>query len=146
MSEPLFKAIPESRGCGDREGGGVYAESGLGPGGSALEHFLFDPPLALPEGVDLVNKPLLWARTDPITGEPVLDLETQEPIYDLLIWVGAEHYPEAADYIEETRRLGASRRLNPQMDLSKLTRQSSMLLAHPHAIITDWRDLTPFQL
>ncbi len=143
MFEEFCKAIPEPRGCGERESGGVYIECGVGSGGSPLEHFLLDPPLPLPEGVDLVNKPQLWLRTDPASGTPVLDPQTQEPIYDVLIWVGAEYYPEAADYIEETRRLGASRRLNPQMDLSKLTRRSRMLLAHPRAIIVSWSDLIP---
>ncbi len=139
------KAIPEPRGCGEREPGGVYAECGLSPFGSPLEHFLFDPPLPLSEGMDLVNKPRVYQRVDPASGEAVLDPQTNEPIYDLLIWVGAEHYPEAPDYIEETRRLGASRRLNPQMDLSKLTRKSRMLLAHPHAIIVHGLDLIPPQ-
>ncbi len=54
------RAIPDERGCGDREPGGVYAESGLSRYGSPLEYFLFDPPLPLPAGVDLVNKPQLW--------------------------------------------------------------------------------------
>jgi len=95
------RAIPEERGCGDREPGGVYVESGLSPYGSPLEHFLFDPPLPLPAGVDLVNKPQLWQRVDPETQEPVLDSETGRPVYDLLIHIGAEHYPYAPDYIEE---------------------------------------------
>lgn len=145
MFNNFDKAIPEPRGCGKREPGGVYAECGLSPYGRPLEHFLFDPPLPLPDGVDLVNKPQLWMRTDPTSGDPVLNQETGQPIYDLLIWIGAEHYPEAPDYIEETRHLGASRRLNPQMDLTRLTRQSRMLLAHPHAIIVLWRDLIPPQ-
>jgi len=143
MFDPFLKAIPEPRGCGEREEGGVYAECGFSPYGSPLEHFLFDPPLPLPDGIDLINKPQLWQRADPVSGEPVLDPETDAPVYDLLIWIGAEHYPEAADYIEETRRLGASRRLNPQMDLSKLTCRSRMVLAHPKAIIASWRDLMP---
>ncbi len=137
------RAIPAPRGCGERKPGGVYAECVLSPFGSPLEHFLFDPPIPLPEGLDLVNKPQLWVRTDPASGSPVLDPETNRPIYDVLIWVGAEHYPEATDYIEETRSLGASRRLNPQMDLSKLTRRSRMLLAHPRAFIASWCDLLP---
>ena len=125
MFDNFPKAIPEPRGCGEREEGGVYAECGLAPMGSPLEHFLFDPPWPLPDGLDLINKPQLWQRADPVTGEPVLDPETHAPVYDLLIWIGAEHYPEAVDYIEETRRLGASRRLNPKLDLDKLNSQES---------------------
>jgi hypothetical protein len=93
------KAIPEPRGCGERSPGGIYAECGKSPFGSPLEYFLFDPPLPLSEGMDLVNKPQLWMRTDPPSGEPVVDPDTGQPIYDLLIWVGAKHYPEAPDYI-----------------------------------------------
>jgi hypothetical protein len=137
------KAIPEPRGCGEREEGGVYAESGLSDRGKPIEHFLFDPPLPLPEGIDLVNKPQLWQRVDPESGELAQDTLTGKPIYDLLIWIGAEHYPYAPDYIEETRRLGASRRLNPNLDLTVLTRQSRMLLAHPRAILPCWHELIP---
>src|SRR5882762_4296704 len=91
MFDDFPKAIAEPRGCGEREEGGVYAECGPSPSGSPLEHFLFDPPLPLPDGVDLINKPQLWQRADPVSGEPVLDLETDAPVYDLLIWIGAEH-------------------------------------------------------
>jgi hypothetical protein len=91
------KADPVPRGCGEREPGGVYAESGLSPRGRPLVEFLFDPPLPIPEGLDLINKPQLWMRTL-ASGEPALDEEGQ-PIFDLLIWVGAEHYPYCSDYL-----------------------------------------------
>jgi hypothetical protein len=84
------KAEPVERGCGEREQGGVYAECGLSPYGSPLEHFLIDPPQPLPEGLDIINKPQLWE--DPATG-----------ITHLLIWIGGEHYEWCSDYIEETR-------------------------------------------
>ncbi len=97
--DPDFpKADPSSRGCGDREPGGVYIESGLSSRGRPLEEFLVDPPLQIPEGLDLVNKPQTWQRMLP-SGEPVLD-EDELPIYDLLIWVGAEFYPYCPDYLE----------------------------------------------
>ena len=104
------KAEPVERGCGEREQGGVYAECGLSPYGSPLEHFLIDPPQPLPEGLDIINKPQLWE--DPATG-----------ITHLLIWIGSEHYEWCSDYIEETSRFGASRRINPNLDLSRLTRR-----------------------
>jgi hypothetical protein len=135
------KADPVPRGCGEREPGGVYAESGLSPHGRPLEEFLFDPPLPIPEGLDLINKPLLWQRTL-ASGEPALD-ENDLPIFDLLIWVGAEHYPYCPDYLEETRRYGASRRLNPNLDLSQLSRSSRMILAHPHVLNTTWQEQRP---
>jgi hypothetical protein len=135
------RAIPEPRGCGEREPGGVYAECGLSKDGLPLEYFAFCPPLPIPPGLDLVNKPQLWPRTDPASGEPQFDPFTGQPIYDLLIHIGAEHYPEPSDYYEETKRLGASRRLNPNLDLTLLTSSSRMLLAHPRAIIVGWQEL-----
>jgi hypothetical protein len=131
------KADPVPRGCGDREPGGVYAESGLSPWGRPLEEFLFDPPLPLPEGLDLVNKTQVWPRTL-ATGEQARDGD-ELPIYDLLIWVGAEHYPHLPDYIEELRRYGASRRLNANLDLSLLSCSSRMILAHPYTLNTAWQ-------
>ncbi len=137
------KADPVPRGCGEREPGGVYAESGLSPRGRPLEEFLFDPPLPIPEGLDLINKPQLWQRTF-ASGEPALD-EKGQPIFDLLIWVGEEHYKYCPDYLEETRRYGASRRLNPNLDLSLLSRSSRMILAHPHVLNTRWQEQRPPQ-
>jgi intein/homing endonuclease len=102
--KPVFdhdfpKADPVPRGCGEREPGGIYAECGLSPRGRPLEEFLIDPPLPVPEGLDLVNKPMLWQRTL-ASGEPALDKDGQ-PIYDLLILVGQEHYPYVPDFLEE---------------------------------------------
>lgn len=130
-------SVGVSRGCGSvRTPGGVYVECGLFASSDntrILEHFLFDPPLAIPPGLDLVNKPQLW--TDSATG-----------LTHLLIWVGAEHYPYVADYIEETRRFGASRKLSPTLDFSRLTPgKSRMMLAHPRCLNTAWEDMTlPF--
>jgi hypothetical protein len=141
FNQDFPKADPVPRGCGDREPGGIYAESGLSPRGLPLEEFLIDPPLPVPPGLDLVNKPQTWQRTLPF-GEPALDGEGL-PIFDLLIWVGQEHYPYCPDYLEETIRFGASRRLNPNLDLSLLSRSSRMILAHPLVINTTWQEQRP---
>lgn len=127
---PTVFANPVPRGCGERSAGGVYVESGLGPGGRPLEDFLFDPPLPVPEGLDLVNKPQIW--DDPVTGVP-----------HLWVWVGAEYYPYLPDYLEETRRFGASRKLNPNLDLSRLVPASRLMLAHPFALNAAWLDQRP---
>ena len=126
------KADPVERGCGEREQGGVYAETGLSRYGSPLEYFMIDPPRPLPEGLDIINKPQLWE--DPATG-----------ITHLLIWIGGEHYEYTPDYVEETKRFGASRRINPNLELSRLTRESRMILAHPRAINTLWEEQAPPQ-
>ena len=41
------KADPVERGCGEREQGGVYAETGLSPYGTPLEYFLIDPGMGV---------------------------------------------------------------------------------------------------
>jgi len=135
------KADPVERGCGERQPGGVYLETGLSSHGRPLEEFLLDPPLPVPDGLDLINKPQLWQRTFPL-GEPVSDAE-EHPIYDILMWVGAEFYPYCPDFIEEVRRYGASRRLNPNLDLSLLSRASRMILVHPRARNLAWQTQTP---
>jgi hypothetical protein len=135
------KADPVERGCGERQPGGVYLETGLSPHGRPLEEFLLDPPVAVPDGLDLANKPQLWQRTF-ASGEPVCDAE-EHPIYDILMWVGAEFYPYCPDFIEEVRRYGASRRLNPNLDLSLLSRSSRMILVHPRARNLAWQTQMP---
>src|SRR5258708_36853707 len=67
-------------------------------------------------------------------------------ITHLLIWIGSEHYQWCSDYIEETRRFGASRRINPNLELSRLTRESRMILAHPRALDTLWKEQRPPQV
>jgi hypothetical protein len=136
---PKADLVP--RGCGDREPGGVYAECGLSSRGRPLEEFLIDPPLAIPPGLDLVNKPQTWQRMLS-SNEPALGWEGL-PIFDLLIWVGQEHYPYVPDYLEEVIRFGASRRLNPNLDLSLLSKSSRMILAHPQVINTAWKEQCP---
>ncbi len=135
------KVDPVERGCGERVPGGMYLESALSPYGRPLEEFLIDPPLPVPDGLDIINKPLLWPRTLP-SGDPVCDADEQ-PIYDVLIWVGGEYYPYCPDFVEEVRRYGASRRLNPNLDLSRLSRWSRMILVHPRARNLVWQTQMP---
>lgn len=137
----LYRAIPEERGCGDREAGGLYVESGAGPWGQPFEFFMIDPPQPLPPGLDLVNKPRIVPR-EWLTGKAEVDASGR-PIYDLLIHIGARYYPWAPDYLREARRLGASRRVPSTLDLGLLNRASRMLLAHPRAIPLNWQELVP---
>lgn len=116
------------RGCGERVPDGIYAECGLSDRGSPLEAFLIDPPQPLPEGLDIINKAQLWQHPT-------------SSIWHLVIWVGAVHYPHMADYIEEVRRFGVSRRIGAHVDISLLTPgQSMMIFAHPRARLTSWED------
>ena len=58
----LFRTLPEPRDCGERQAGGVYVESGIGPYGFPLEFFMIDPPQPLPPSLDLTNKPQILPR------------------------------------------------------------------------------------
>lgn len=138
------KASTEPRGCGERVPGGAYAESGGSSSGLPIESFMFDPPRPLPPGLDLVNKTIIWQRPG-TNGQPELD-ENGQPIFDLLIHIGAAHYPYVPDFVEEARRLGVSRRINSNADLSLLSIHSQIWLAHPKAIPLNWQDLTPPEL
>jgi hypothetical protein len=131
------KAAAEHRGCGERTPGGIYIECGLSPVGRPFEDFLVDPPLALPPGLGseaLANKPHFW--TDSATDA-----------VHLVIWIGAEHYPYLADFVEEARRLGISRKLSSQLlerpEFRRLNLSSRMILAHPRALNTWWVQQPP---
>jgi hypothetical protein len=115
------------RGCGTRVGGGIYAECPLSPFGCPLEDFLCDPPIPVdanelgitPVGVKLIERNGVW---------------------HLLDWVGSSHYKNVADYFEEVRRYGMSRRLSATLDFKKLTAQSRILLLHSNAWIENFEE------
>jgi len=119
------KAIPAERGCGERQSGGIYAEMGCGPDGLPLEHFIVDPPIVIdpaalglsPIGVQLVERDGVW---------------------HILDWIGSEHYPNVADFLEEVRRFGLSRRLAKTVDFSKLTERSKILVVHARAHVENF--------
>lgn len=110
------------RGCGTRVAGGIYAECPLSANGRPLEDFLMDPPVVIdptqlgvtPVGVTLVERKGVWHIVD---------------------WVGSEHYLNVADFLEEVRRFGMSRRLPRTLDFSKLGPGSRQMLVHSRAHI-----------
>lgn len=117
------------RGCGSsRSPGGVYACCGLSEDGDPIEDFIIDPPIRMdfkmlgitPRGTTLYADP--------------------GGVYHIFDWIGSSHYPNVADYVEETKRLGASRRLNPKLDFSKLTKDSQMFLIHSRAWVSNTRE------
>ncbi len=117
------------RGCGHREKGGVYFECNTGPGGAPIEEFLVDPPqqvdtrLLCKAGIKLVNTDGVW---------------------HILDWIGHGFYPNVADFIEEARRFGVSRRLRANLDFSKITPESRLLCVHARAWIENagsWPDI-----
>lgn len=114
------KSIPVERGCGARESGGVYCELGTGPGGMPVEWFLMCPP----QYVDVAKlgiKP---------RGVRLAEVNGAHHIFD---WIGNEHYPNVADFVEEVKRFGLSRRLPETLDFSKLTPDSRIITLHSRA-------------
>lgn len=117
------------RGCGKREQGGVYAECGRSPLGRPIEDFLLCPPVL----VDAAGMGL-----SPI-GVKLIEHNGVCHVWD---WVGSKYYPNVADFVEEVRRFGLSRRISKGLDFSKLTEQSRIFLLHSSAHIAD---PSPFQ-
>src|SRR5262245_36141654 len=113
--------LSKERGCGKRKAGGAYLTVDTSPNGSPIEHFLVDEPQPIniaelgitPRGVHLIERDGVCHAFD---------------------WVGQDSYPNVADFIEEARRLGVSRRCELP-DYSKLTAESRLILIHARAWI-----------
>jgi len=107
------------RGGGLRAQNALYAVCGTSPYGKPIEHFLVDPPTEWRGG--RLRAPMLVAD--------------KRGVNHILLGVGARYYPFVPDYVEETRRLGASKRIPEDFDLTKLTPgRSKMVLIHPRAL------------
>jgi hypothetical protein len=122
---------PVKRGCGERQQGGIYAECGMGPNGKPIEHFLLDPPIPLDQAtLDRLG----------ITAIGTQLIKSEDGTYHLYDWVGSNYYPNVADFVEEVRLFGLSRRLSPQLDYSKLTERSQIRLIHARAWLDNFAD------
>lgn len=113
------------RACGRRIRGGIYAETRLSDEGVPIEYFIVDPPT--PVEIDQLGLAAVGVQLIEIDG-----------VTHLLDVVGQEYYPYPADYVEETRRLGASRRLPANLDYSRLGLGSRLLLIHARAMIENF--------
>lgn len=114
--------VPVVRGCGVRKKGGVYAEVPTSPFGQPIENFLIDSPI-------VVDKAALGLS------EIGVKLIEKAGVYHVFDIVGQEHYPNVADFVEEARRFGVSRRLPTTLDYSLITPQSRLILLHARAFI-----------
>ncbi len=123
----MFTDSSVSRACGRRIRGGVYAETRLSEDGLPIEYFIVDPPTP----VELSQLGLA------AVGVQLIEINGVRHIFDV---VGQEFYPYPADYVEETRRLGASRRLPANLDFSRLEPGSRLVLIHARAVIENFND------
>jgi hypothetical protein len=118
------------RGCGVRQQGGAYAETGLSDRGLPLEAFYCDPPIRVDAeeiGLAAIGVKLL-ERADG-SGVDVWDV------------IGSQHYPNVADFLEEVKRFGMSRRLPSTLDFSRLGPSSRHVVLHARGVVANWRDL-----
>jgi hypothetical protein len=121
----MFTDSSISRACGRRIRGGVYAETSLSEDGLPIEYFIVDPPVP----VDIGQLGLA------AVGVKLIESNSIHHIFDV---VGQEFYSYPSDYVEETRRLGASRRLPANLDFSRLGPGSRLVLIHARAAIENF--------
>ncbi len=112
------------RGCGVREPGAAYLAVPMGPGGAPVEAFLVDPPTV----VDAASLGLS------ATGIKLIAREGITHVYDV---VGREHYPTVAEFVDEVRVMGVSRRIASNTEFARLTSASRLFLLHEHAGIAN---------
>ncbi len=111
------------RGCGRRKMGGVYATVDTSLNGLPIEHFL----LCLPQIVDLDAMGI-----SPV-GVSLIEVNGVHHVFD---FVGRKHYPNVADFVEEARWFGISRRCEG-IDYSKITSDSRLVLIHARAWVAN---------
>ena len=116
------------RGCGTRQMGAAYLEVPSDEGGQPLEYFLVDPPHKL-------NDETRAAMGLTAIGTTMIERGGQTHALD---WVGAEHYPNVADFCEETRRFGVSRRIGKAAEFSRLGPGARLILVHARAWIDNY--------
>lgn len=141
-------AIIVPRGCGDkRTGGDCYCECGLSPFGLPIEHFLRDTPALVSKeelGLSAQGTKLIARRQkcQVCNGEGLIGMAQclrcngQKTVlvyhvYDIV----SHHQYDVADYVEETRRFGMSRKIAKNTDFSKITPESMHVLLHEKAYI-----------
>jgi hypothetical protein len=105
---------------------GIYAETRLSPFGQPIESFILCPP----KPIDITA----WGLAP--RGARLVEIEGAWHVFDI---VSKADY-HVADYVEETRRKGASRQLSSKPDFSKLSEDSRLILIHEKAIIENYHE------
>lgn len=121
-------AVAVARGCGTRKVGGIYAEMGVAPGGKPLREFLLDPPRPI-DGVQLPNI-------------GVVPFEGRDGVTHVIDVIGAMHYPNVTDFLEEVCRFGLSRQLPRTFPFERLSPESRIICVHRRAWVENFTDLT----
>lgn len=128
----LIPARGGPRECGPgRQEGHIYAECGFSPHGVPIEHFLIDLPIP-------VNPGQLGLSSQGVT---FIERQGTWHVVDV---IGESHYPCAADFVEEAKALGVSRKIPRTGDFGRLTRESTLILIHPRGRVTNSLPLASF--
>jgi hypothetical protein len=114
-----------ARGCGSRVAGGLYIETVLSQRGRPIEHFLVDPV-----------KPLHPSYRKAKIGTSIVQSVESGQTY-VSDWVSGREYPNVADFVEEVRRFGLSRRIARNAPLTRLTEHSKILLIHGRGYVAN---------
>lgn len=156
------------RECGYRDEGGVYAEVPKSRYGKPLEHFMTCYPVPIDAGeyrlnpkgmgvtlVDLPEDCLTCGGTGETVARHILVTDVMDvaglcsecgglgkvPVTHIFDIVGQDNYPNVADFIEETRRRGVSRRLELSPEgYARLTPRSRLIMLHKRACIFNPQD------
>jgi hypothetical protein len=115
----------------------------MGPGGAPIEDFLLCPPQIIGEqSADRQSISVLSGEGD---GSQVIRVTPRGVrlvqvggIWHIVDWVGSKFYKNVADFVEEVKRFGLSRRLPSNLDYGKLTAESRIMLLHSRAWITNY--------
>ena len=135
----FFPAVVGERSCGRRVPGGTYVEVGLLPPGAVfrgmgrtVEDFLIDPPVVLTAVMDFSE------RSVAVIQQPGSD---DKPIWHVVDVVGERYYPNVADFVEEVRHMGLSRRVQGTLPFNLLTASSRIILVHRKAWVEHYAEL-----
>jgi len=126
-------AVPGvQRGCGTREEGGVYIETGLSECGKPHEEFWADPPIPY--------------EVDSKLGQTLVERDNGDgsSTFHIVDWVGASGYPYPTDILEEIAIFGLSRRISSKFPFEYLTRDSHIVLVHGRAVTSDPEEALEF--
>ena len=117
---PFSEYIGEGRrGCGYRIPHALYLTVSTSPDGEPLEHFVIDPPIPYKHK---------------FTRSPRFVWNEKTNAFDIVMWVGEKFYPMPWDFLEEARWIGISKRIPKNIDFSKITSRSRLILVHKNVI------------
>jgi hypothetical protein len=113
------------RGCGWRKTNAIYFTCGFSEKGQPLDFWIVDPP-----------RPIAGLNVNPLGVQPI----EINGVTHILDWVGSSHYQNVADYLEETRALGVSRRIPSTFPFERLSPESKIIMIHARAIVHNQGD------